>query len=199
MLPLIAVDLGGTVEDTWTAKRFWFAARGFDIGENPLGRREVVERVGGDEVLYEAMISDVYSDVGIAAHGLTDGCVEALDVIATEFRIVLLSSRPAHQYSITRKWLHSHRIGDLVHDLICIGHSRSKVEWCRAMGAKFIVDDDSRHLEAIGLEEDLLAIHFCAARQPPTCAARVFLEATNWPDVVSIVRSTQRSYKLPNC
>ncbi|MGA8029405.1 MAG: hypothetical protein WB992_19865 [Bryobacteraceae bacterium] len=186
-MPIIAVDIGGTVEDTWSAKRSWFATKGLDIGQTPLGRREIVKRVGGDEDLYKAMASDVYSDAKIASHKLTDGCSEALRLLATRFRVILLTSRPGNQHAITREWLASQGIGGLIDDVVCVGPSFSKAEWCRAMNAKVIVDDDMRHLETIGVEDQLRAIHFRMGEDRSAPVGSAVLSVCNWPGVVAIV------------
>ena len=185
-MPVIAVDVGGTVEDTWSAKRSWFATKGFDIGRTPIGRREIVKRVGGKEDLYKDMVSDVYSDAKIASHNLTDGCSEALRLLAMRFRVILLTSRPADQYAITLEWLGSRGIGGLIEDLVCVGPSRTKVEWCRAMNASIIVDDDMRHLETIRLEEELRAIHFSRGAEPTAAMGSAVLSVCTWPDVVTL-------------
>lgn len=186
-MPIIAVDIGGTVEDTWSAKRSWFATKGLDIGRTPLGRFEIVKRVGGDEDLYRAMVSDVYSDAKIASHKLTNGCSEALRLLATRFRVILLTSRPANQHAITREWLASQGIGGLIDGVVCVGPSCSKVEWCRAVKAKLIVDDDMRHLEMIGLEDQLRGIHFSMGEDRSATVGSAVLSVCNWPDVVAIV------------
>jgi hypothetical protein len=186
-VPVIAVDVGGTVEDTWSAKRSWFSTKGFDIGGIPLGRREIVERLGGNEDLYREMVSDVYSDVKIASHNLTDGCSEALCLLATRFRVILLTSRPADQYLITLDWLSSRGIGRLIDELVCVGPARSKLEWCRAMNASVIVDDDMRHLETIKLQENLRAIHFSRGAEPMISMGSGVLSVCTWPDVVTLV------------
>jgi hypothetical protein len=190
---VVAIDIGGTIEDTWSAKQSWFAARGFDIGLTPVGRREIVERVGDDEALYEAMVRDIYSDTAIASHDLTDGCATALEVLATRFRIVILSSRPAYQYAITHEWLVSHGLHRLIDNLICIGSSSSKAAWCRAVNARFIVDDDLRHLETIELDEGLCPIHYSVASDRTTRADSGVLAAFSWPDVVSIIWRLDRT------
>ena len=185
--PVIAVDVGGTVEDTWPAKRSWFATKGFDIGQIPIGRREIVKRVGGNEDLYKDMVSDVYSDAKIASHHLTDGCSEALRHLAMRFRVILLTSRPTDQYLITLEWLGSLGSGGLIDDLVCVGPSRRKLDWCRAINASIVVDDDMRHLEAVKLEEKIRAIHFGRGADPTAAMGSGVLSACTWPDVVTLV------------
>lgn len=57
---LVAVDLGGTIEDSWSYKRIWYKARGFDLGPLPRGRREVIRDTDGRTDLYDQMVAEVY-------------------------------------------------------------------------------------------------------------------------------------------
>ena len=99
--PFIGIDLGGTIEDTWPAKRAWFASKGVDLGPRPLSRIAIVERSGVTDALYMEMVATVYSCDHILSHSLVAGCYEALTEISRHFRIIVLSSRPESQRNVT--------------------------------------------------------------------------------------------------
>src|ERR1035441_10403377 len=97
----IAIDLGGTVEDTWPHKRHWLSSRGFDLGPYPLSRAEVITHTGGHEALYLEMVEAIYSDQCILSHSPCPGSYEAFRKLARNSSITILSSRPESKRQVT--------------------------------------------------------------------------------------------------
>ena len=147
---ILALDIGGTIEDTWSAKQSWFEKRGIDIGQKPIGRREVEAILGINKSLYQEMVDEVYSEEGIISHQLVVNSKKAIEKLHAHFEIVLLSTRPKNKREVTVKWLDNYGIFKFVSDIIFVnerGDVRdSKLETCYRLGGRIIVDDDIRHL-----------------------------------------------------
>ena len=194
--PIIAVDIGGTIEDTWNAKRLWFCEKGIDIGPHPLGRIQVEEMLGQYRSLYKQMAEDVYSDNGILSHGVVSGALEALAALSEHYCIHLLSTRPKNKQNVTLAWLESvgllayiegiEFIGNTV-GLETYGPSETKLQRCESLGAVALVDDDERHLTTVGgenrfpyIQRILLQSHSRQAFETPNiCVLNTWLEVTN--------------------
>ena len=187
----IAIDLGGTIEDTWQQKRYWFASRGFDLGPYPLSRREVISRTGGGETLYLQMVESVYSDERILTHPLCAGSDEALRIIARRFSIVLLSSRPESQRQVTLEWLCKTAILNMIAEVALIGGHSNKLKWCHLHNISILVDDDLRHLEPDEVNIETTRIHYAVGRTRPQRLNSQILVASTWSEVCQLVATLQ--------
>ncbi len=185
--PLIGIDLGGTVEDSWPEKRAWFASRGLDLGPCPLSRIDIVDRSGVTNALYLEMISSVYSDDHILRHTVVPGCYEALIAISVHFRIIVLSSRPESQRNVTLQWLRQNALLAVVNDLALIGSTENKLSWCRSRHVSILVDDDIRHLEPENYETSLTRIHYTGCISQPFCSDYQILKASDWANISKLV------------
>jgi hypothetical protein len=189
--PAIAIDLGGTVEDTWQSKRRWFAAKGFDLGPWPRSRKEVIQIIGGRAALYEQMVSDVYNDTNILSREPVEGVASALKALATQFSIIIVSSRSDRQRATTLEWLRRHHLCIFVSDMALIGEDTNKLAWCLRAGVLFLIDDDPRHLEPGDTIPALTRVHFSGR---PIDALRMrerIVVAGTWQDIVTIVTARQ--------
>lgn len=185
----IAIDLGGTIEDSWDSKRMWFAARGFDLGPWPRCRREIVQSIGGREALYERMAAEVYNETNILNREPVEGVVGALQTMAERFRIVIVSSRTEKHRATTLKWLHRHGLIELVDEIAFLGASNSKLVWCLSAGVGALIDDDVRHLESIAEHITINRIHFCARPLKPQQLNHNLQSAMNWQEILSILQT----------
>ena len=187
----IAIDLGGTIEDTWQQKRCWFASRGFDLGPYPLSRTEVISRTGGDETLYLQMVESVYSEERILTHPLCAGSGEALRIIARRFRIVLLSSRPESQRQVTLEWLCKTSILNMITEVVLVGGHMNKLAWCHLHNISILVDDDLRHLEPDEVNMRTARIHYAVKRARPQRLNTQIMVASTWSEVCQLVTTLQ--------
>lgn len=187
----IAIDLGGTIEDTWPQKRSWFASRGFDLGPSPLSRQEVIELTGRDEALYLQMVKSIYSDESILRHSLCAGSEEALRNLARSFSIILLSSRPESQRQVTLEWLCKHAILNMITEVVLIGSNVNKLAWCYLHRVPILVDDDIRHLESGDDEQKTIRIHYTASNSVPPHLNPQILVACTWREVCQCIWTSQ--------
>lgn len=186
-LPIIAIDIGGTIEDAWNSKRIWFESKGFDIGAFPKGRREIIEYIYGDESLYEKMVLEVYNDENIIGREAVYGFLEAIKIIATYFRIVILSSRDEQKRNITIEWMKNKKIFHLIDKIIFLGDKGNKLEWCLAHKVKFFIDDDIRHLELIEEGCSVIGIHFCQCQKEQSKINSNIISAMSWKEIIKII------------
>jgi hypothetical protein len=182
--PSIAIDLGGTIEDSWQSKRRWFASKGIDIGSWPRSRQEVIQIIG-DAGLYEQMVGEVYNDDNVFSREPVHGVASALEVLAAQFKIVIVSSRSERQRATTVRWLERHRLNRFVNDIILLGNDADKLAWCCRSGVQVLIDDDLRHIEHRDARL-LTRIHF-SARPFNTHRTRGIVVATSWQDIVAIM------------
>jgi hypothetical protein len=188
----IAIDLGGTIEDTWSLKRAWFASRGFYLGPHPLSRQQVIRHIGGDETMYLEMVNAIYSDESIMTHSLCAGCEEVLRSIARDYRIVLLSSRPESQREATLRWLRRVGILDLVADIALVGSRASKLDWCDIHSVSIFVDDDIRHLQVYRVGIETIRIHYDVGSCCPVRIQSPIFVASTLSDVLQLVMAIQK-------
>jgi hypothetical protein len=189
--PFIAIDLGGTIEDTWPEKRAWFASRGLDLGPCPLSRIDIVGRSGVSDALYLEMVASVYSDDHILKHTLVAGCYEALMAISPHFRITVLSSRPESQRNVTLQWLRQNTVLHVVNDIALIGSNVNKLSWCRSRRVSILVDDDIRHLEPDNYETSVTRIHYTGCICQQWCSAHQILKASDWANISELFASLE--------
>jgi uncharacterized HAD superfamily protein len=187
--PSIAIDLGGTIEDSWHSKRMWFALRGFDLGPWPRCRMEIVQSIGGQEALYDRMAEEVYNDTNILNRQPVEDVVVALHTMAEQFRLVIVSSRTEKHRPITVEWLRRHSIIGLIDEIAFLGANNSKLEWCLDAGVGALIDDDVRHLESIGEHNRITRIHFCARPLSEQQLNHNLLCATNWKEILQILQT----------
>lgn len=185
--PAIAIDLGGTVEDTWQSKRRWFAAQGFDLGPWPRSRKEIIQIIGGRTELYEQMASDVYNDTNILSREPVEGVTSALKTLARQFNIIILSSRSERQRTTTLEWLKRHNLGKFVSDMALIGDDTNKLAWCLRAGVLFLVDDDLRHLEPGDTIPALTRVHFSGRPFDALRTRERIVVAGTWRDIVEML------------
>lgn len=188
--PLMAIDLGGTIEDSWQSKRLWFQARGFDLGPWPLSRSEVIEIIKDQAALYEQMAAEVYMDTNILSHEPVEGVVAALHTLAQDFRIAVLSSRTETHRPTTCTWLRRCGLIRSVAEIALLGADGNKLAWCQNAGATTLVDDDVRHLEPTDDRRTITRIHFCARPCSPPPPQHNILVATTWPGILNILRKS---------
>jgi uncharacterized HAD superfamily protein len=188
LYPIIAIDIGGTIEDTWSSKQSWFKSKGFDIGECPQSRLKIVNDIG-KESLYLEMIEKVYSDENIINHKLVEGFLEDFTVKTANFSIVLLSSRCEQQRSITINWMKNRNIYNLIDKVVFLGDQGNKLEWCVTHGVKFFIDDDIRHFAPIDGSESVFKIHFHQCLREPSQTNSNLFFARNWKEVVKIIQN----------
>jgi hypothetical protein len=182
----IAVDLGGTVEDSWESKRRWFAAKGFDLGPRPRSRHDVVQIIGGHAALYEQMAAEVYNDNNVLRRTPVPGVASALNVLSRHFNIVIVSSRVQRQRAITFEWLKRNRLAQFITDTALVGADVNKVAWCLRGGVSFLVDDDVRHLEPGATIPSLTRIHLSGEALDAFRMRDGILIAGRWRDIVAI-------------
>lgn len=186
---LIAIDLGGTIEDTWLLKRAWSASRGFQLSSLPLSRAEVIHLIDGNETLYLEMVNCIYSDRSILRHSLCAGCEEALRMIARDYRISLLSSRPPSQRDATLRWLHKVGISHLITGLALIGSDESKLGWCERHDTSILVDDDIRHLQIGRGHKQTIRIHYDAGNHRLIPEKSQIVVASTWAEIVCFLNT----------
>lgn len=183
---LVAVDLGGTVEDSWSYKRIWYKARGFDLGPLPQGRREVIRDTDGRTDLYDQMVAEVYCDASIAKHHAVEGAKAGLKELAQRHELVILSSRKEEKRAATIGWLAAQSLEVFFKDVLCLGDNGNKLRWCAEHGADFLVDDDLRHLETHMEARDVTTIHYCSSAEPARKMPAGVFCAKNWERVAGI-------------
>jgi hypothetical protein len=188
--PTIAIDLGGTIEDSWHCKRRWFARKGFDIGLWPRSRSEVIHMTGGRTDLYEEMAAEVYNDDHVLGRAAVEGVAAALETLATRFRIIILSSRVEQQRGITLTWLDLHRLSPFIDRVVLLGSDTNKLAWCLDAGVRALVDDDIRHIEPSPPFRSFTRVHFAARSVDAYRAADGIFVAGRWEDVVNIILGT---------
>jgi hypothetical protein len=193
----IAIDLGGTIEDTWPLKSMWFAAHGFRLGPAPLSRLEVMRLIGGNEVLYLEMVNCIYSDANILTHSLSAGCAEALKTIASKCHIYLLSSRPSSQLDTTIKWLDKVEILQMIKGLALIGSDERKLSWCERNNISILVDDDIRHLQMGHADKVATRIHYDVSNRRSEPNESGVIVANTWAEIVYVVSALQSSPVMP--
>jgi hypothetical protein len=186
--PLIAVDLGGTIEDSWQSKWLWFAARGIDLGPWPRSRLEVIEAIGGQEALYERMAAEVYSDGKIISREPVEGVAAGLHTLAQQFRVAIVSSRTELQRLTTCAWLQRCGLMNLVAEIVLLGSDGNKLEWCQHTGAVALIDDDIRHLEPTNDFKAITRIHFAARLHGTLPSHRNIRVATTWPEILCVLQ-----------
>jgi len=142
----IAIDIGGTIEDTWDHKRIWFQKKGYDLGCNPIGRKEIIKVTKSNVNFYLKMVEDVYSDESIFKHQLVNGAKEALQVLSKNGSIILVSSRAFSKRDLTFKWIAKNDINNYINDIIFLGDLSDKIEWSAKNQIDILIDDDIRHL-----------------------------------------------------
>lgn len=183
----IAIDIGGTIEESWQSKRTWFKRHGIDVGRHPKSRSELVKQFDVQNTLYEKMVQEVYNDKNILKHKLVDGAYEALKVLSLHFRIALLSSRNEVKSDITLRWLQKRNVLGFVSEIVFLG-DENKIEWCRKFKVRIFIDDDIRHLESPIYESDsILKIHF-GQSLIDNMQNNNIISATCWQEVVKIIR-----------
>lgn len=185
--PLIAIDLGGTIEDSWQSKRSWFASRGFDLGRWPRSREEVIQLIGGRPELYEQMVAEVYNDENVLSHEPVEGVASALEALATEFKIIIVSSRIDLQRATTLEWLELHRLSPFIHDIALLGADTNKLVWCLRAGVQVLIDDDIRHLEPRDTISPVTRIHFSARPLNAHRTREGILVAASWQEIVPMI------------
>ncbi len=189
--PAIAIDLGGTIEDTWQSKRRWFAAKGFDLGPWPRSRKEVIQVIGGRAALYEQMVSDVYNDTNILSREPVQGAASALKALAKRFSIIIVSSRNDRWRATTLEWLKRYHLLIFVSELALIGEDTNKLAWCLHAGALFLIDDDPRHLAPSDTIPALTRVHFSGRPRDALRLRERIVVAGTWQDIVTLVASRQ--------
>jgi len=156
----IAIDLGGTIEDTWRHKQEWFMRRGIVLGNNSMSRLEIIEKIAGDTGLYLEMAKEVYNNENIISHNLIRGAYEAISCLSSIADIFILTSRSQDKQKITFKWLKINKLTDFICRVIFLGDSGDKTSWCINSGVKYLIDDDIRHLNQLPEDNSLAKIHF---------------------------------------
>ena len=183
---LIAIDLGGVIQDTWPAKRSWLR-RKFVCLEASLPRREL-QRVLGREA-HREMLSDVY-DLEPEDHPPVNGAAAALAMLAEQFEIVILTSRSTARLDSTRGWLERNSLSFLrgrIQTIVGAVAESAKLAWCRAVGACVLIDDDAdRFLDPFA--SDVGQIHFSPSHREFRRLSPWFCRATEWGDVPPAVR-----------
>jgi hypothetical protein len=188
-LPIIAIDIGGTIEDSWNSKRIWFKSKGFDIGIWPKGRREIVKYIGGSESLYEKMVIEVYNDENIIDRELIEGFLESIKIIAPYFKIVIVSSRDEQKRKITIEWMKRKKIFDLVDEIIFLGDKGNKLDWCISAKVKFFIDDDIRHFEPIEVVYSITRILLCQCPGELPITSPNIISAISWKEILKIIQN----------
>jgi len=145
-MQLIAIDIGGTIEETWSHKTYWFKKNGYVLGDMPIGRVEVIKKTNCSVNFYLDMVKDVYSDENIMEHKLVHGVKDGLKEISKVGKIILLSSRAQSKIDLTIKWLIKNEIRAYINDIIFLGDVGDKIEWCKDNKINYFIDDDIRHL-----------------------------------------------------
>lgn len=194
-LPIVAVDLGGTLEDSWESKRAWFRENGIELGRFPREREEVISMIRGDVNLYEKMVEDVYSDLEVLKHPLVPGAKHALSLLSTKFNIIILSSRKKQQQNLTYRWLHLNRIDQYICETVLIGDviksgPSHKLRWCEKRGVTALIDDDIRHLNAYDCALSVKRIYLRLNPDNRIVELRNisnFYVAKNWKGIVTLL------------
>lgn len=188
-VPGIAIDLGGTIEDSWGSKRSWFAAQGFDLGRWPRSRREVIDQINGDEALYERMAAEVYNDANVRCRRPVAGVRRVCSNLSRRFRIFILTSRTDAQRALTRSWLRRHGLIDQVSEIVFLGPSGSKLAWCQAGNMSALVDDDIRHLGPTEEARGVKRVLFCASPHKPQPPCEHICVAVSWVEIQAILQA----------
>ena len=191
--PVAAIDIGGTLEETWGAKRTWFQENGIDIGTRPLDRNAVTSLLGVDQEMYDAMRALVYSPLQILSHELVVGSKHALKILAKSYRIFLLSSREQKFSEVTKDWLRSKEILELIDDIIFLGNQGNKFEWCKANDIWLMIDDDSRHLDVNDVTGPTIRIHLTSSAKETSNSSLLVCAAASWEEILDIVQMPHHS------
>lgn len=187
-VPGIALDLGGTIEDSWDSKRSWFLAQGFDIGRWPRSRRDIIDQINGDEALYERMAAEVYNDANVKCRRPVAGVRRACSNLSGQFRIFILTSRTDAQRALTRSWLRRHGLIDQVSEIVFLGPSGNKLAWCQAADMSALVDDDIRHLAPTEEAGGVKRVLFCASPHKPQPSCAHICVAASWDEIQGILQ-----------
>ena len=135
------------------------------------------------------MVNCIYSDSSILCHSLCAGCEDALRMIARDYRIYLLSSRPPSQRDATVRWLHKVGISHLITDLALIGSDDSKLRWCERHDISILVDDDIRHLQIGCGHNQSIRIHYAAGDRRLIPEKSQIIVASTWAEIVCFLNT----------
>lgn len=146
---IICLDFDGVVARTGDLKRAWLIERGFETASDLSMVRSSLEAAIGPSA-YEEMQSEVGYEDTLAAPPVA-GAIDALEQLASVATLVVVTARPPQKVVWAKRWLASNRVLGLFADILgSCGVSKIKV--AANVGAGWLVDDDSRHLEVPACE-----------------------------------------------
>lgn len=190
-LPLIAIDLGGVVEDTWRAKQVWLSQHNFKV-DSPLDRKALRGLLGRE--LHDAMLHEVYSDEAMDLRSPTPGLLEALAELNNWANIVILTTRNPAKKLVVEKWLEKQGLLSFLHQLVMLNDESflppnslicSKLEWCTAHACNFLIDDDMRHISPLEHYPDIFRIRYQLGTSTIHQPAQNLAVGGSWPQILN--------------
>ena len=181
---ILAIDYDGTIADTNVEKVKWIR-RELDMEILPwqCNRTECAPRIGVEA--YQEMGDCVYEREGTLQAAEVPGALDAIRALSGRAELHVVSVRPATRLEFAREWLACAGVLALF-QAFHGAYGTPKADICRALGARALIDDDSRHLARVdvpGLARVLL--QHGRSESPTLGVGMVFFRA--WDEVVRYV------------
>lgn len=182
---ILAIDYDGTIADSNAVKRKWIRTHLHrDIPVWLCNKTDCVPLIG--EAVYQKMGDRVYERESTLRAPAVPGAIAALQALAKTSELHVVTARRPRRLAFAEEWLTEQGIMHLftgVHS----SHGTVKSTICRRIGARLLVDDDTRHLgntDYPGLGRILMQ---CGRDDTPEVPdGVVFLR--DWPSVVSSIK-----------
>lgn len=181
---IVAIDYDGTIADTNRQKMIWIHANlGIEVEPWQCNRTDCVPLIGREA--YERMGMDIYERECSLRAPEVPGALDALCRLSAGASLHVVTARPPRIMAFAREWLQKRGIDGCVEDVVS-SEGTSKSEICARIGARFLIDDDVRHLqdaEPVGLVRLLMQ----EGREKPPASVPGILFCGGWGEVVRIV------------
>lgn len=147
-----AIDYDGTIADTNLVKSKWIRRRtGRRVPPWKCSRTACVPIIGLDA--YEEMANYVYERESSLAAEPVPGALEAIGTLARWGEVHLVSARPRRRIEFAREWLLRHGVAESISRYHTSAEGTDKLTLCTRIGARWLIDDDVRHLRAAASQD----------------------------------------------
>jgi len=181
---ILAIDYDGTIADSNAEKMKWIRDHlNRDIPVWLCNKTDCVPLIG--EAVYTEMGDCVYERESTLRAPAVPGAITALKALAQTHELHVVTARRPRRLAFATEWLTRHDIIGLFRG-IHSSHERAKSTICRRIGARLLVDDDTRHLgntDYPGLDRILLQ---CGRDVPPEIPTGI-LFFRDWSAVVACI------------
>jgi len=181
---IVAIDYDGTIADTNRQKVKWIRARlGIDVAPWECNRTDCVPLIGIEA--YEEMGREIYERESSLAAPEVPGALRALRGLACRAEVHIVTARPPRIMDFSREWLQRKGVFECLSGIVS-SEGSTKSDICAAIGARVLIDDDSRHLRDVEAE-GLTRIYLQEGREKaPACGSGVVF-CRSWAEVVRLV------------